>query len=127
MCNAGRILHHLRQNLWRPETHVLFVGYQAPGSLGRQLIDGKKLVSIFGEKVAVRASIHTLGGFSAHAGQRDLMDWIGAVADCRPRVFLTHGETRSRTALANLIRDTHQLVPAMPGLGESIELLPRAS
>ena len=96
MCNAGRILHHLRQNLWRPDTHVIFVGYQGAGTLGRRLVDGAKQVPIFGERIAVRASVHTLGGFSAHAGQDDLLDWFGALAPCRPRVILTHGEANNQ-------------------------------
>ena len=73
MCNAGRILHHLKQNLWKPDTHVMIVGYQSHESLGRRLVEGQKLVSIHGEKVAVKAQVHTLGGFSAHAGQTDLL------------------------------------------------------
>ena len=92
MCNAGRILHHLRQNVWRPTTHVLIVGYQAEGTLGRQLLDGARQVSIFGEKIAVRARMHTLGGFSAHAGQTDLLEWFACLAVSKPQVILTHGE-----------------------------------
>ncbi len=105
MCNAGRILHHLKHGLWRPETDVLFVGYQAPGSLGRALIDGKQTVSIFGERIRVEARIHTLGGFSSHAGQSDLIRWLGHLAPARPRVILTHGEDRGRKPLARLIRE----------------------
>ncbi len=105
MCNAGRILHHLKQNLWKPQTAVLIVGYQAPGSLGRLLIEGRKQVSIYGEKIAVEASIHTLGGFSAHAGQTDLLAWLKSLVPVRPRVILTHGEDRGRKPLARLIRD----------------------
>ena len=100
MCNAGRILHHLKANLWKPETHVVIVGYQGDGSLGRQLVDGKKLVSIFGEKIAVKAQVNTLGGFSAHAGQTELLGWFSAIAPARPRVVLTHGENEPREMLA---------------------------
>jgi len=121
MCNAGRILHHLRQNLWKPEARVLVVGYQAEGTLGRQLVEGAKHVSIFGEKIAVRARIHTLGGFSAHAGQRDLLEWFACLAPSRPRVLLTHGEKRGRDTLARLIRERHGLEPELPGLGDTIE------
>lgn len=122
MCNAGRILHHLRQNLWKSETRVIIVGYQAHGSLGRLLIDGAKEVKIFGEPIAVRASVHTLGGFSAHAGQRDLLHWFGAVAQSRPRVILTHGEDRARDALAKCIQNKYGIRCAAPGLHDTIEL-----
>src|SRR5262245_34272318 len=73
MCTGGRILHHFRHGLARPETTVIFVGYQGAGSLGRMLVDGKKSVTIFGEKIPVRASVHTFGGLSGHAGQWDLL------------------------------------------------------
>jgi metallo-beta-lactamase family protein len=122
MCNAGRILHHLRQNLWRPDTHVIFVGYQGDGSLGRRLVDGAKLVSIFGERIAVRAKVHTMGGFSAHAGQDDLLAWFAALAPCRPRVILTHGEANNQHALAEKIRETYQLTATIPQIGETITL-----
>ncbi len=122
MCNAGRILHHLKQNLWKPETHVLIVGYQSHESLGRRLVDGEKLVSIHGEQVAVKAQIHTLGGFSAHAGQTDLLNWFSVIAPCKPRVVLTHGEDGPRGELARLIQERHNLRATLPGLGEVIEL-----
>jgi metallo-beta-lactamase family protein len=122
MCNAGRILHHLRQNLWRPDTHVVFVGYQGDGSLGRRLVDGAKQVQIFGERIAVRARVHTLGGFSAHAGQDDLLNWLGALAPCRPRVILTHGEANNQRALAEKIHETYQLTASIPKIGETITL-----
>ena len=122
MCNAGRILHHLKQNLWRPETHVLIVGYQSHESLGRRLVEGAKLVSIHGEKIAVKAKVHTLGGFSAHAGQTDLVTWFNAIAPSKPRVILTHGEDEPRHALARLIRQRFRLTPSLPGMGETIEL-----
>jgi metallo-beta-lactamase family protein len=122
MCNGGRILHHLRANLWKPGTHVLIVGYQAVGSLGRLLVDGAREVKIFGEKVAVKATIHTLGGFSAHAGQTDLMHWFDVMAPSKPRVVLTHGEDDQRAALAAVIQDRDGLRAELPNMGEVIEL-----
>lgn len=122
MCNAGRILHHLRQNLWRADTHVIFVGYQGTGTLGRRLVDGAKHVSIFGERIAVRAAVHTMGGFSAHAGQTDLLAWLGALAPGRPRVILTHGESSNQQALAAKIQERYQLRPEIPHIGDTIKL-----
>jgi metallo-beta-lactamase family protein len=120
MCNAGRILHHMKANLWKPETHVLIVGYQAHGSLGRQLVEDAKVVSIHGEKVAVKAKVHTLGGFSAHAGQKDLLSWFGSLARSKPRVVLTHGEDGPRHALAKLIHQRFSLKPTIPQMKETI-------
>ena len=91
MCNAGRILHHLRHGLWNPATQILIVGFQGQGTIGRQLVDGATSVKIFGEPVAVRAKIHTLGGFSAHADHDGLLHWLGRLAPARPRLILTHG------------------------------------
>jgi len=122
MCNAGRILHHLRHGLWCPETVVMIVGYQAEGSLGRLLVDGAKQVSIFGEKIAVKAEIHTLNGFSAHAGQGGLLGWFEHLAAAKPKVVLTHGESRGREPLAALIRQRHGLEPLLPNQGDVIEL-----
>jgi metallo-beta-lactamase family protein len=122
MCNAGRILHHLKQNLWKPDTHVLIVGYQGHGSLGRQLVEGEKLVRIHGEKVAVKAQVHTLGGFSAHAGQTDLLKWFSALAPSKPRVILTHGEDGPRAALAEKIQKRFKLASELPNMGDAIEL-----
>lgn len=122
MCSAGRILHHLRHNLDRPETAVLIVGYQSPGSLGRRLVDGQKTVTIFGEKITVRASIHTLGGFSAHAGQDELVQWFARVAPARPKLILAHGEDRARQALARRIESAHGIRARCPALGDVIEV-----
>jgi len=120
MCNAGRILHHFRQNLWKPDTHVVIVGFQAHDSLGRRLVEGEKRVSIHGERVAVKAKIHTLGGFSAHAGRTDLLNWFAAIAPSRPQVILTHGEDHAREALASAIQAAHGLQARLPGLGETL-------
>jgi metallo-beta-lactamase family protein len=122
MCNAGRILHHLKQNLWKPETHVMIVGYQSHGSLGRQLVEGAELVRIHGEKVAVAAEVHTLGGFSAHAGQADSLHWFSALAPGKPRVVLTRGEDEPRVALAKKIQQQFKLPSRLPAMGEVIEL-----
>jgi metallo-beta-lactamase family protein len=122
MCNAGRILHHLKQNLWKPDTHVLIVGYQSRESLGRRLVEGQEVVSIHGEKVAVKAQVHTLGGFSAHAGQTDLLTWFSAIAPSKRRVILTHGEDGPREVLAKLIQQRYRLKPELPAMMDVIEL-----
>ncbi len=122
MCTAGRILHHLRHNLWRPTTAVLFVGYQAEGSLGRRLVEGADEVKIFGETIAVKARIATINGFSGHAGQSELVDWFDSLAGSRPRLVITHGEEKSRKALANIIEDRYQLRPVLPSEGQAVEL-----
>lgn len=122
MCNAGRILHHLKQNLWRPETHVVIVGYQSRESLGRRLVEGAPTVSIHGEKIAVAAQVHTLGGFSAHAGQTDLLAWFGVLAPSRPRVVLTHGEDGPREALAAELQRRFKIPSLRPAMGETVEL-----
>jgi metallo-beta-lactamase family protein len=122
MCTAGRILHHFKQNLWKPETHVVIVGWQAYDSLGRRLVEGVKMVKILGEQIAVRAHIHTLGGFSAHAGQTDLLKWFEPLAGERPLVFVTHGEDGPRRELAKQIQQRYGLKPRLPGLREAIEV-----
>jgi metallo-beta-lactamase family protein len=122
MCNAGRILHHIKQNIWKPETFVLMVGYQARGTLGRLLIEGAKQVNLFGEKLAVKASIRTLGGFSAHAGQTDLLGWIGALAASHPLMVVTHGEDAQRQALAQCIQKQHRLKSLLPMQGDVIDV-----
>jgi metallo-beta-lactamase family protein len=122
MCTGGRILHHFKQNLWREGTVVIIVGFQSEGSLGRMLVERAKMVSIFGEKIAVRARVHSLGGFSAHAGQTDLMNWFAPLAASKPRLFLTHGEAKGREPLARLIQERHGLTAEQPVLGQTIEL-----
>jgi len=122
MCNGGRIMNHLKYNLPQEETAVLMVGFQSPGTMGRQLVDGVKTVSMFGEKIPVRASIHTMGGFSAHAGQSDLLKWFDSVAPSRPRPIITHGEDNAREVFAGLIRAKHGLNAEMPQLGDVIEI-----
>jgi metallo-beta-lactamase family protein len=120
MCNAGRILHHLKHRLWQPETYVLIVGYQADGTLGRQLVDGAKNVNIMGESVVVRAKIRTLGGFSAHAGQDELVQWFDAVKASKPRLVLTHGEDEPRRILQAKILASNGPQAQLPRLNETM-------
>ena len=104
MCNGGRIRHHLRQNLGRRQAHVLFVGYQAQGTLGRRLVDGAPWVRLFGEDIQVNAQRHTVGGLSAHSDQPGLLDWYAQIEN-RPRTVLVHGEDEAREALAGKLRE----------------------
>ena len=122
MCTGCRIMHHLRNNLPIPETAVLIVGFQSPGTLGRKLVDGAESVMIFGEEVPVRASIHTMGGFSAHADQTGLLDWFSRIAPSKPRTIITHGEDRARTALSDLIRSRYGVTTECPDLDDVIEI-----
>jgi metallo-beta-lactamase family protein len=120
MCTGGRIVHHLRHGLWQPSTHVVFVGYQAQGTLGRELVDGAERVRIFGESIAVKASVHTLGGFSAHAGQTGLVEWASPLKKSAPKVFLTHGEDQQRQGLSRALRRHLGLRSTLPSLGQTI-------
>jgi metallo-beta-lactamase family protein len=122
MCNGGRILHHLRHNLARLGTTVIFVGFQGHGSFGRQLVDGNKVVNIFGEKIPVKASVHTLGGLSGHAGQDGLLQWFTSLAPSKPRLILTHGEDDARQTLAKLLAKQHGINADLPKLRETIEI-----
>jgi metallo-beta-lactamase family protein len=100
----------------------LIVGFQSHGTLGRKLVDGAKTVMINGEEVPVRASIHTMGGFSAHADQRGLLDWFSPLAPSRPRTIITHGEDRARQAFGDLIQERFGLQTERPALGDVIEI-----
>lgn len=116
MANGGRVRHHLANNLANPNAHVLFVGYQADGTLGRLLVNGLKHVKLFGADIPVRAQIHTVGGLSAHADQQGLLDWYGASPD-HPPVALVHGENLARTALAELLRNRFSSTVTLPQPG----------
>lgn len=122
MCNGGRILHHLIHNLGNPNTHVVIVGFQAQGSLGRKLVEKAESVRIYGQDVTVKAKIHTLNGFSAHAGQSELLEWFSYLAPSKPKVVLVHGEDRPRGILADLIESRFNIKPILPEIGDVIEL-----
>ncbi len=125
MCTAGRIKHHLKHNLWRPGASLVIVGFQARGTTGRRIVEGEKQVRIFRENVAVRARLFTIGGFSAHADQADLMAWMGHFVESAPRVFVVHGEARASEALAREIRAKYGLEALVPKWKERLILKPR--
>lgn len=121
MCEGGRMRHHLKHNLWRSECAVVFVGYQAKGTLGRKIVDGAKIVSILGEDVAVRATVCTINGFSAHAGSDELLDWLSGFSDS-PEVFVVHGEEESAEALRASITEKYGFTTHRPKNGDTVEL-----
>jgi metallo-beta-lactamase family protein len=124
MCTAGRIRHHLEANLWRKGTSLVIVGFQAEGTTGRRLVDGAKQVKILGEDVSVKARVFTIGGFSAHADQNDLLEWAGHF-ESKPRVFLVHGEPVATEALAGKIKQLLGLEVHIPKWKDGLILKPR--
>jgi metallo-beta-lactamase family protein len=118
MCTGGRVRHHLKQNLWRHESSIVFVGFAANGTLARQIIDGAKEVRIFGETFPVRAAVHTINGFSAHADQAELLEWHGRL-DGPEKTYLVHGEERAMTRFAEKLALSNVILPR---LGESFAL-----
>ena len=103
MCDAGRIKHHLRHNLGRRECAVVIAGFQAAGTLGRRLVDGAHQVTLFGERIPVRAHIHTIGGLSAHADQPALLDWLRGFGEAPRRTFVVHGEPTASAAFVEAV------------------------
>ncbi|MEZ5447087.1 MAG: MBL fold metallo-hydrolase [Gammaproteobacteria bacterium] len=121
MCEGGRIRHHFKHNLWRRQTHLIFVGFQAQGTLGRRIVDGAESVRLFGQDIAVKAQIHTLGGFSAHAGQAQLLGWARHFKG-KPRFHLVHGEEAALSALQDAMRRTARIESVVPRLNDVIEI-----
>lgn len=121
MCEAGRIKHHLKHNLWRPESTILFVGYQAEGTLGRRLIDHENTVKIFSEEIGVNAKIVHLNAFSGHADQAKLIEWVSHIKKIK-KIFLVHGEINSQQVLANVLESKLGVETVIPNRDESFIL-----
>ena len=121
MCTGGRIVHHFKHNLWRSECHLVFPGFQARGTLGRTIVDGASTVKLLHQRIAVRAQVHTLGGFSAHAGQSQLLDWV-AHFEHRPELYLVHGELEKMQTLQQALRQRLNWIANIPEPGEQIAL-----
>ncbi|KXG78646.1 MBL fold metallo-hydrolase RNA specificity domain-containing protein [Thermotalea metallivorans] len=122
MCEAGRIKHHLKHYLWKKSSSIIFVGYQAKGTLGRIIKDGAQTVKIFGEKIAVRAEIHDIEGFSGHADMEELLDWMRGFKKIPKKIFVVHGEQEATTHFARHIRKEFSSEVIVPNLYESFEL-----
>jgi len=121
MCEAGRITHHLKHNLWRSNTHVIFIGYQADGTLGRKIIDGFKSLRILDSDVLVNAKIHDLHGFSGHADEAHLIEWIKPISTLK-KIFINHGESESRQSLSDAIGTFSNAQIFLPELEDSYTL-----
>lgn len=112
MCTGGRVRHHLKHNLWSKRNSIVFVGFAARGTLARSIIDGATQVRIYGEEISVRANIHTIGGFSAHADQAELLAWHQHTGNPKT-TFLVHGEEESMQAFAKKLKNTKVEMPAL--------------
>ena len=122
MCEVGRIKHHLKHNIWNPKNTILFVGYQAPGTLGRKIVDGAKTVKIFGEEVAVNARVEYIEGYSGHADQAGLLHFVDSFVKKPNHIFLVHGEEESQKALRDKINENFDLPVSIPDYCESFNL-----
>lgn len=122
MCDAGRIKHHLKHNLWNEKNTILFVGYQAPNTLGRRIVDGEKVVKIFGEEIVVNAQIEYIEGYSGHADQEWLMNFIYSFRDKPKKVFLVHGEERAQKILKSKIESDIEVSTIIPKFGDTYRI-----
>jgi len=118
MCNGGRILHHLKHNIHRPECHILFTGYQAEGTLGRALVDGAREVYMHGRKYTVEAHVHTIGGLSAHGDRDDMLRWASGFSGS-PEFFVVHGDPPAKTSFCDLLRERLGVRAGIPAPGDS--------
>ncbi len=121
MCEGGRIKHHLKHNLWRPECSVIFVGFQGKGTLGRRIVDGARTVHVLGEEIAVKASVYTINGFSAHADQAELFAWLSCFKDA-PEIFIVHGEEEVAISFRDLVQGKFGFKTHVPEKGEVFEI-----
>ena len=122
MCEVGRIKHHLKHHLWDPNSTILFVGYQAPGTLGRKIVDGEKKVKIFGEDIAVNARIEYIEGYSGHADQEWLMNFVYSFTNPPKHIFLVHGEPEGQVVLKQKLEESTEIPITIPDFGETYEL-----
>jgi len=122
MCEAGRIRHHLKHNLWREECSIIFVGFQAQGTLGRQIVDGAKSIKLFGEEIAVRARIYTIGGLSAHADRQELMGWLNKFKTRPKKIFVVHGEEETSLEFAKAVHEKFLVDTYVPKPLEEVKL-----
>ncbi|MCU0573311.1 MAG: MBL fold metallo-hydrolase [Syntrophobacteraceae bacterium] len=122
MCTAGRIKHHLKHNLWRKGASLVVVGFQAAGTTGRSIVEGASSVRIFGENIVVRAKVFTIGGFSAHADQKDLLDWLSHLDSPHVRINVIHGEEEISRQFAAVVRQRFGYRTYVPAIGETIHL-----
>ena len=122
MCEVGRIKHHLKHHLWEPNSTILFVGYQAPGTLGRKLVDGEKKVKIFGEEIAVNARIEYIEGYSGHADQEWLMNFVYSFTTPPKHIFLVHGEPEGQIVLKQKLEENTNIPITIPDYGETYQI-----
>lgn len=122
MCDAGRVRHHLKHNLWRPECTILFAGYQAIGTLGRSIVDGREEVKLFGESIEVLARIEKIEGISGHADQNGLLEWIGNFMERPSQAFIVHGDDQVCDEFAALVTEKYGISAAAPFSGTSYDL-----
>jgi len=121
MCEGGRIRHHFKHNLWRPECSIIFTGFQVKGTLGRFIVDGARTVHVLGEEIVLRAKVYTIGGFSAHADQKELLEWLGSFTD-DPEIFIVHGEETVSLEFEGVVRQKLGLKTYVPHKGEELEI-----
>jgi len=122
MCTAGRIKHHLKHNLWRKESSIVFVSYQAQGTLGRRIKEGEKVVKIFGEEIQVNAEIYSLEGFSGHADREGIIQWIKSIKNKPKKIFVVHGEEEATKEISGKIEEELSIKTYIPELGESVSI-----
>jgi metallo-beta-lactamase family protein len=122
MCTAGRIKHHLKHNLWRKESSIVFVGYQANGTLGRRIKEGEKVVKIFGEEIRVNAKICSLEGFSGHADKEGIIRWIKSFKKRPQKIFVVHGEEEATEEISKKIEEELKIKTHIPELGETLSI-----
>ena len=122
MCDAGRIRHHLKHNLWKKENTVIFVGFQAKGTLGRRILEGEKNLRILGEDITVNANIENIESFSGHADQAGIMEWLGGIEKKPRRIFIVHGEEDKQEVLSQKIKDDLAIETVIPERYETYDV-----